>query len=142
MNEHTTWAELLWQEAPRELALLWLALGFWVLLVLIRPRSTILLRKTDSGQLAISRHALHRLLEACAEQLKGVVHARAHVSRHRGKFKTTLYLKVRPDAKLDAIQGYLTEEIRDIFSVNLGLPETAGPVAIKVVGIVPEPTAF
>lgn len=142
MNDHTTWAELLWDEAPRELALLWLALGFWVLLILIRPKSTILLRKTDGGRLAISRHALHRLLEACAEQLKGVVNARAHVSRRRGKFKTTLYLKVRPNAKLDAIQGYLTEEIRDIFSENLGLPDAAGPVEIKVVGIVPEPSGF
>ena len=101
-----------------------------------------MLRKDENGRLAISRHALNRLLEACAEQLKGVVRARARVSRSGGKFHTTLELKVRPNAKLDAIQGYLVQEVRSIFSANLGLPNAAGRVEVKVVGVVPEPTGF
>jgi hypothetical protein len=142
MNDFTTWAEVLWQEASYELSLLWFALALWVVLVLIRPPSTVLLRKSDGGRLEISRHALNRLLEACAEQLKGVVKARAHVVRRRGKFHTTLHLKVRPNAKLDAIQGYLTQEVRDIFSENLGLPNAAGRVEVRITGIVPEPAGF
>lgn len=142
MTDINIWAEVLWADATRELVLLWLVLALWVVLILLRPASTIVLRKTDGGRLAISRHALNRLLEACAEQLKGVVHARAHVTRSGGKFHTTLHLKVRPYAKLDAIQGYLSEEIRDIFAENLGLPDASGRVEVKVTGVVPEPQGF
>lgn len=142
MNDYTTWADQVWADAPRQIALLWLALALWVVLVLIRPGSSLVLRQTGAGRLAISRHALNRLLEACAQQLKGVAHARAYVSKRGGKFHTTLHLKVRPYAKLDAIQGYLEQEIADIFHQNLGLPEAAGKIHIKVVGVVPEPKAF
>jgi|GEM_PF-632421 hypothetical protein len=142
MNDHSNWAEVLWQEDPRAMTLIWLALALWVVLVLLRPTSTLVLRKTDGGRLAISRHALNRLLEACAEQLKGVAHARAYVSKRGEKFHTTLHLKVRPYAKLDAIQGYLEQEIGDIYRLNLGLTEAVGRVEIKVVGVVPEPKPF
>lgn len=142
MNNATTWVDVLVEDAPRDLALLWLALALWVLLVLVRPSASLVLRKDAGGRLSISRHALNRLLEACAEQLKGVVHARAHVSRAGGKFHTTLELKVRPNAKLDAIQGYLTEEVREIFKKNLGLPDAAGRLEVKIIGVIPEPTGF
>ncbi len=142
MNDYTAWIEALWNDAPRDLALLWMALALWVVLILVRPARTIVLRKSDGGRLEISRHALHRLLEACAEQLKGVVHARARVWRGGGKFHTILHLKVRPNAKLDAIQGYLEQEVGDIFKVNLGLPDAAGRVRVKVTGIVPETREF
>ena len=145
MTNYTTWAEilrLLWDDAPRDFMLLWLALALWVLLVLIRPASSLVLRQTENGRLAISRHALNRLLEACAEQLKGVAHARAHVRKRGGKFHTTLHLKVRPYAKLDAIQGYLQQEITDIYRENLGLADAAGRVEVKVIGVVPEPKTF
>lgn len=137
-----SWIEVLWADAPREFALLWLALALWVVLVLIRPAPSLVLRQTAGGRLAISRHALNRLLEACAEQLKGVAHARAHVRKSGDKFHTTLHLKVRPHAKLDAIQGYLEQEIADIYRQNLGLPEAAGKIEVKVVGVVPEPKPF
>ncbi len=141
-SDSPTWIDILWADAPRDIALLWLALALWVLLVLIRPTTSLVLRQSEGGRLAISRQALHRLLEACAEQLKGVAHARAHVRKRGGKFHTTLHLKVRPYAKLDAIQGYLQQEIGDIYRQNLGLPDAAGRVEVKVVGVVPEPKAF
>ncbi len=140
--DFATWMEVLWADAPREIGLLWLALALWVLLVLARPAASLVLRRSEGGSLAISRHALHRLLEACAEQLKGVAHARAHVRKRGGKFHTTLHLKVRPYAKLDAIQGYLEQEIGDIYRQNLGLPGAAGRVEVKVVGVVPEQKSF
>lgn len=142
MNTFTEWVRALLEEAPRDFTLLWLALALWVVLILIRQSPTLLLRKTEEGRLEISRHALHRLLEACAEQLKGVVHARARVRRSGSKFHTLLQLKVRPNAKLDAIQGYLEQEVRDIFKENLGLPDAAGKVEVTVTGIIPEPKDF
>lgn len=137
-----TFINVLWTDFSRDMALIWLALALWVVLVFIRPTASLVLRKSEGGRLAISRHALHRLLEACAEQLKGVAHARAQVRKRRGKFHTTLHLKVRPYAKLDAIQGYLEQEISDIYRQNLGLPDAAGRVEVKVVGVVPEPKSF
>lgn len=119
------------------------AIALLLLLVLLslRPSSTVTLIKDDKGKLSISRHALHRLIETCCEQLRGVASARAIVSRQRGKFAVHIRLKVRPNAKLDAIQGYLTQEIGDIFRENLGINEV-GPVEIKIVGVTPEPASF
>jgi hypothetical protein len=121
--------------------MLWSSLVLLILLLGLRTPSTITLRKDEKGGLRISRHALHRLIETCCEQLRGVASARATVSRSRGKFKVTLRLKVRPNAKLDAIQGYLTEEIGDIFRENLGIGEI-GQVDVKVIGVTPELSVF
>lgn len=123
-------------------AILWTGLALLVLLLYLRKPSTLVLASTENGRLQISRHALNRLLEACCQQLKGVASARAQVKRRGGKFRTTLRLKVRPDAKLDAIQGYLIEEIAGIYRDNLGLKEAVGPIHIKVVGVVPQADTF
>lgn len=121
---------------------IWTGLALLVLLLFLRKPRTLLLSSTSEGRLQISRHALNRLLEACCEQLRGVASARAQVKRSGGKFRTTLRLKVRPDAKLDAIQGYLTEEIAGIYRENLGLKHEVGPIHIKVVGVVPAADGF
>jgi hypothetical protein len=142
MNDLTAWADLLWNDPPPEILLFWVALALWILLVVLRAPSPLVLRKSDGGRLSISRHALNRLLEACAEQLNGVAQARAQVRKRGGKFHTTLQLRVRPHAKLDAIQGYLEQEIADIYRQNLGLPEAAGRVEIRVIGVVAEAKNF
>jgi hypothetical protein len=121
---------------------IWAALAVLALLLFLRRPRTLVLASSGAGRLEISRHALNRLLEACCEQLKGVASARAHVTRHRGKLKTRLRLKVRPDAKLDAIQGYLTEEIAAIYRDNLGLTDQVGPIHIQVVDAIPANDAF
>ncbi|MFA6961028.1 MAG: hypothetical protein WC205_09775 [Opitutaceae bacterium] len=117
------------------------ALVLLVLLLCLRPSSTLTLITDDAGALRISRHALHRLIETCCEQVRGVASARALVSRRSGKFAVTIRLKVRPNAKLDAIQGYLTQEVGDIFRENLGIGEISR-VEVKVVGVTPEPASF
>ena len=81
------------------------------------------------------------MLETCCEQVGGVASARAFVKRRRGKFCTKLRLKVRPNAKLDAIQGYLTQEIISTYRDNLGIKEV-GPVEIEVVGVIATSEAF
>jgi hypothetical protein len=110
------------------------ALFLLVLILLCQP-AMLVLGTTERGRLTISRHALHRIVEACCEQVKGVASARALVVRSRGRFNTEVRLKIRPDAKLDAIQGYLTDEITDIYRRNLGLKEV-GPIEVKIVGVV------
>ncbi|AHF91668.1 hypothetical protein OPIT5_17040 [Opitutaceae bacterium TAV5] len=106
-----------------------------LLLALLLRQRTLVLSDKETGKLEISKHALHRLLEACCLQLNGVAGARAEVSRKGDKFDTALRLKIRPNAKLDAIQGYLEQEIGEIYRQNLGITEI-GRVEIKVVGVV------
>lgn len=117
-------------------------LALIALLLLLRKPNTLLLSSGKTGELHISRHALHRLLETCCEQVRGVASARASVRRSGGKFYTSLRLKIRPDAKLDAIQGYLTEEIASIYRENLGLKVEAGPIRVKVEGVIPRDEGF
>ena len=121
--------------APVLVIALWGTLGLLALLLLLRKPRRLLLVSNESGRLQISRHALHRLLEACCQQLGGVASARARVVKRHGKFRTYLRLKVRPDAKMDAIQGYLTQEIADIYRLNLGITDV-GPIEIEVIGVV------
>lgn len=112
-----------------------------VLLFLRQPRA-LPLASNESGQLLISRRALHSMVEACCEQVKGVASASASIKIHRDRFTTKLRLKVRPEAKLDAIQGYLTQEITEIYRENLGLTSEIGPIEIKVVGVIPAEPGF
>ncbi|MFA6289332.1 MAG: hypothetical protein WC661_18265 [Opitutaceae bacterium] len=121
--------------------LLWCVLALVALFILVRQPRTLVISDGDKGRLEISRPALHRLVETCCEQLKGVATARASISRRKGKFETVIHLRVRPNAKLDAIQGYLTQEVADIYRQNLGI-DAVGRVEIKVVGVAPEATGF
>ncbi len=121
--------------------LIWSALSLLVLLLCLRPPASLKLVANEQGELRISRRALHRLIETCCEQLRGVATARATVGRRGGKFTVTLRLTVRPNAKLDAIQGYLTQELAEVFRENLGVGEI-GRVKVKVVGITRDPAAF
>ena len=125
-----------------QLVLLWSVFGLLVILLCLQRPKTMTLAKDEKGALHISRHAMHRLIETCCEQLRGVASARALVKRNRkGEFSVIIRLKVRPNAKLDAIQGYLTQEVGDIFKQNLGIG-TVSRVEIKVIGVTPEPAAF
>lgn len=127
--------------SPIEASIIGGGLALLLVLLILRRPSVLVLSTAETGRLLISRHALQRLVETCCEQLRGVAAARAQVRDHRGQVRTQLRLKVRPEAKLDAIQGYLTQEIAEIYRENLGLKGEVGPIEIKVVGVVPsEPT--
>ncbi len=123
--------------SPVQALLVWGGVAVLVILLFLREPRTLTLSKSEGGKLQISRHALHRLIEACAQQLNGVASARAEVVRKGGKFNTLIRLKIRPNAKLDAIQGYLTQEVGDIFKQNLGITEV-GQIEVKVTGVIAE----
>lgn len=128
--------------SPVLITLIWGGLALLVILFFLRQPSVLTLASDTKGRLLISRHALHRLVEACCEQLRGVASARAKVTRRGDHLKTVIRLKVRPDAKLDAIQGYLTQEIADIYRQNLGLKGEVGPIDIRVVGVIATERGF
>lgn len=118
-----------------QLAIVWLVLAVpAMLLVILRPRR-LLLTRDGNGSLRISRHALHKLIEACCEQVQGVAAARARVKGRSGKLATRVRLKVHPGAKLDAIQSYLAQEIASIYHDNLGIANE-GRIEIEVTGVV------
>ena len=117
-------------------------LALLLVLYLLRRPDSVVLSEDEKGRLLISRRALQRLVEACCEQLRGVATARAKVRANGGQVLTKLRLKVRPEAKLDAIQGYLNQEIAEIYRQNLGLKGEIGPIEIKVVGVVPVEPGF
>lgn len=129
--------------SPTTLAFIafWSVLALVVVFLVLRAPSSLLLARSDQGRLEISREALHRVLETCCEQVRGIASARARVSRKGGLFHTELRLRIRPDARLDAIQGYLTEEIGEIYRQNLGVKEI-GRIEIKVVGVAPHESGF
>jgi len=120
--------------SPLEAAIVWALLALVVILIVLRGPQTLVLAQDKAGRLEISRHALHRVLETCCEQVRGIASARALVVRKGRLLHTVLRLKIRPDAKLDAIQGYLTQEITEIYRQNLGLKDI-GAIEIKIVGV-------
>jgi predicted membrane chloride channel (bestrophin family) len=117
-------------------------LALLLVLFFLRQPTSLPLASNESGQLLISRRALHRMVEACCEQVRGVASANASINIKGEQFNTRLRLKVRPEAKLDAIQGYLTQEITNIYRENLGLSSEIGQIEIKVVGVIPAEPNF
>jgi hypothetical protein len=128
--------------SPVQSFILWGGIALLVILLLLRQPAVLTLAADPKGRLQISRHALHRLVEACCEQVHGVASARAVINRHGDRLDTVIRLKIRPDAKLDAIQGYLNQEIADIYRQNLGLKGEIGPIEVKVVGVIPADKGF
>lgn len=126
--------------SPVQALVVWGGLALLVILLFMREPRTLVLRNDEAGRLQISRHALHRLIETCCTQLKGVASARAEVVRKGAFFNTQIRLKIRPNAKLDAIQGYLQEEVADIFRENLGIKDV-GKIEVKVIGVVEDANA-
>jgi hypothetical protein len=131
----------LWLGSPITIIVWGSALALLIILLFLQQPNTLPLASSEAGSLLISRKAIHRLVEACCEQVKGIASARASIRFKGNLLDTRLRLKVRPEAKLDAIQGYLCQEITEIYRQNLGLTGEIGPIEIKVVGVIPaEPT--
>jgi len=131
-----------WINSPVTTVALTGAIALLLILLFFRQPKSLPLAVNDSGKLLISRRALHRMVEACCENVRGVASANASINIRGDQFNTRLRLKIRPEAKLDAIQGYLNQEITSIYRENLGLTEKIGPIEIKVVGVIPADPSF
>jgi len=131
-----------WISSPVTSVVITGALALLLILLFFRQPKSLPLAENESGKLLISRRALHRMVEACCENVRGVAAANASINIKGSQFNTRLRLKIRPEAKLDAIQGYLTQEITHIYRENLGLSSEIGPIEIKVVGVIPADPSF
>ncbi len=131
-----------WLTYPNYAIVIGGVLALLLVWVFFRQPQSLPLATSESGQLLISRRALHRMVEACCEQVRGVASANASITFKGDQFNTRLRLKIRPEAKLDAIQGYLNQEITAIYRENLGIKSDVGPIEIKVVGVIPAEPSF
>lgn len=119
----------------------WFGFALLAILILLRRPASLLLVHNEKGRLRISRHAMHRLIETSCEQVGGVASARARIQRRGGVFRTRLRLKLRPEAKVDALHGYLTQEITTLYKQNLGI-QNIGPIEIEITGYLRSGTQF
>lgn len=90
----------------------------------------------DAGKVLISRHALQEQIQRCCEELDDIGKARARVISNRDVLSVRVHLRVKSNAKLVGISGYLQEQIDTVVRKNLGV-ENIGPIDIVVTGILP-----
>jgi predicted methyltransferase len=131
-----------WLSSPVEVIVFGGGLALLIYLLFFSQPTSVPLASNETGKLLISRKALHRLVEACCGQVKGVASASASIKFKQDRLNTERRRKVRPEAKLDAIQGYLTQEITEIYRQNLGLSGDIGPIEIIVVGVIAAEPSF
>jgi hypothetical protein len=90
----------------------------------------------ETGDVLVSRRAIHNVIEQCCEGLKEVGSARVTVSWKEGSLHTLVRLRIHADARLENTSGYLQQQIRGMLKENLGL-ENIGRIDIDVTGILP-----
>jgi len=90
----------------------------------------------EQGSVRVTSQALRELVQRYCEEMPEVGRARA-IIRVKGKLLTIqIRLRIRSDARLVGVSGYLQEQIGGIVRKNLGM-ENIGPVDVVVVGILP-----
>ena len=91
---------------------------------------------TEQGKVLISRHALQEQIQRRCEELAEVGKARATIVTKSGLLAIRIQLRIRSNAKLTGISGFLQEQIEIALRRNLGI-ENIGPIDIVVIGILP-----
>jgi len=88
----------------------------------------------EGGQVLVTRRAVRDLVQRCCEELGDVASAHARVEIKGGKLRTQVELRLRRNANLKGITGYLREQVTQALTENLGL-EDLGEVDVIVVGV-------
>lgn len=91
---------------------------------------------TESGKIVISRQALQEQIQRCCEELGDVGKAKAKVLKKRDLLSIRIGLRIKSNAKLVGISGYMQDQISTVLHKNLGV-ENIGPIDIVVTGILP-----
>lgn len=107
-----------------------------VLAWLRRPPETFEAFHNEHGKVLVSRQALQEQIQSCCEDLADVGKARAAVVHRDDLLSIRIRLRVKSNAKLIGISGYLQEQIDAVLRKNLGV-ENIGPIDIVVTGILP-----
>lgn len=113
-----------------------LILLLWVLLRR-QPRSFRAF-ESESGEVMVTRKAVRELVQRCCEDLGEVGSAQARIEIRRGELHVQVGLRIRRNANLKGISGYLREQINQALTENLSI-EKIGAIEIVVVGILEEP---
>jgi hypothetical protein len=91
---------------------------------------------TEAGKIVISKQALQDQIQRCCEELADVGRARARVLQKKDALSVRICLRIKSNAKLAGISGYVQDQISTVLHKNLGI-ESVGPIDIVVVGILP-----
>lgn len=90
----------------------------------------------ESGKVLVSRQALQEQIQRCCEELSDVGRSRVTVLQKNKVLSIRVRLRLRSNAKLVGISGYLQEQIDSVVRKNLGVADI-GPIDIVVTGILP-----
>jgi uncharacterized alkaline shock family protein YloU len=114
-----------------------LAILVWSFLALLRrqPDSFEAFR-TESGKVVISKQALQDQIQRCCEELGDVGKARARVLQKKNILSIRIHLRIKSNAKLAGISGYVQDQISTVLRKNLGI-ENVVAIDIMVTGILP-----
>lgn len=117
--------------------------GILVLYILFkitfRPSRTIQAFTSEGGRVLITKRAVRELIQRCSEDLGDVGSADVKVDIKRGRLHTKVELRLRRNANLKGISGYLREQVTQALTENLGVEEL-GEVDIVVIGVLNETT--
>lgn len=134
------WLENLLQD-PHFLGGAYAVGGILVLYILFkitfRPPRTIEAFTSEGGRVLVSRRAVRELIQRCSEDLGEVGSADVKVDIKRGRLHTRVELRLRRNANLKGISGYLREQVTLALTENLGVEEL-GEVDIVVIGVLNE----
>jgi hypothetical protein len=111
-------------------AIIVLALSLWV----GRPEKIIPAFSTAHGSVAVTRRALHDLVQGRCLTYKGVGQVKVDVALKSGRLQTRLAIRVRPNIRLDELSQQLQTEVTALLKDNLGLANV-GDVDVLVAGI-------
>lgn len=112
---------------------------YGIVQLLRRPPKTFEAFSNEQGKVLVSRQALQEQIQRRCEELGEVGKARATILSKDDLLSIRIRLRVRSNAKLMGISGYLQEQIDAVLRRNLGV-ENIGPIDIVVTGILPAPT--
>ena len=107
-----------------------------LLLVLIvsRPVPTVHAFTGPAGTVAISRKAVHDMIEARCRAFRGVGSARANVTGRGSEIDVRIELKIRESARLEDLSSQIQGEVGGMLRDNLAL-ENIGSIDIVVTGV-------
>jgi hypothetical protein len=77
------------------------------------------------------------MVQQCCEQLGDVGRAHAIINIHRNRLKIKVKLRVKKNASLKGISGFLKEQITQVLADSFGIEEISG-LDVAVIGVLPE----
>ncbi|RME71873.1 MAG: hypothetical protein D6781_03290 [Verrucomicrobia bacterium] len=113
-----------------------IALALWYLFG--RQPKTFKAFDSEGGEVHVTRRAVRELVKRCCEGIPDIGAARTRVDIRGQHAHVTVELRVRKNANLKNITGYLREQIGAVLTENLGIEEI-GEIRIIVVGVLDEP---